>query len=135
MSKHPLGSRKLWMTIFAMFINAGAYYMEVNHLYSLISPEQITAFTALSRDFHWVTAMILSGYLGLQGILDWKNTTSSTISQVSSFISEKTDKNETIDKKEVIDQTIKKLDVHVEVLEEGVNAPALKPFGNHATED
>lgn len=135
MSKHRLGSRKLWMTLVAMFINAGAYYLEIQHLYSFITPEQITAFSALSRDFHYVTAVILTGYLGLQGVLDWKNTTSSTISQVSSFVSEKIDNKETIDKKEVIDQTIKKLDVHVEVLEEGVNGPELKPFGTHANED
>ena len=135
MSKHPLGSRKLWMTLVAMAINAGAYYLEVQHLYSFITPEQIAAFSSLSKDFHYVTAIILSGYLGLQSVLDWKNTTSSTVSQVTSFVSEKIDKNETIDKKEVIDQTIKKLDVHVEVLEEGVNAPALKPFGNYAAED
>lgn len=123
------------MTLVAMFINAGAYYLEIQHLYSFITPEQITAFSALSRDFHYVTAVILTGYLGLQGVLDWKNTTSSTISQVSSFVSEKIDNKETIDKKEVIDQTIKKLDVHVEVLEEGVNGPELKPFGTHANED
>ena len=135
MIKHRLGSRKLWMTLVAMVINAGAYYLEVQHLYSFITPEQITAFSALSKDFHYVTAIILTGYLGLQSVLDWKNTTSSTISQVSSFVSEKIDNKETIDKKEVLDQTIKKLDVHVEVLEEGVNGPELKPFGTHANED
>jgi hypothetical protein len=119
------------MTLVAMAINAGAYYLEVQHLYSFITPEQIAAFSSLSKDFHYVTAVILTGYLGLQSVLDWKNTTSSTVSQVTSFVSEKIDKKEKID----IDETIKALDVHVEVLEEGMNAPSLKPFGNYANED
>lgn len=117
------------MALVAMGINAAAYWTEVQYLYSFVTPEHINAFTGLSRDFHWVTALIISTYLGVQGVLDWKNTTSSTISQVSSFVSEK------IDKKEVVDETVKNLDVHVEVIEEGVNGPALKPFGTHANEE
>lgn len=117
------------MALAAMGINAAAYWTEVQYLYSFISPEQINAFIGLSRDFHWVTALIISTYLGVQGALDWKHNTSSALSQATNFVSEK------LDKKEVIDETIKKLDVHVEVIEEGINGPELKPFGTYASED
>ena len=122
-------SKKLWMALAAMGINVGAYWMEIQHLYAFVMPEQITAFTNLSRDFHWVTALIIATYLGVQGVLDWKHNTSSTVAQVANFVSEK------VDKKEVIDETIKKLDVHVGILEQGVNGPELKPFGGQASEE
>lgn len=129
MKKKPLMSKKLWMALAAMGINIGAYWMEIQHLYAFVTPEQITAFTNLSRDFHWVTALIIATYLGVQGVLDWKHNTASTVAQAASFVSEK------IDKKEVIDETIKKLDVHVDVIEQGVNGPELKPFGGQANEE
>lgn len=122
-------SKKLWMALAAMGINIGAYWMEIQHLYAFVMPEQITAFVSLSRDFHWVTALIIATYLGVQGVLDWKHNTSSAVGQVASFVSEK------VDSKKVVDETIKKLDVHVDVIEEGVNGPELKPFGTYANEE
>jgi len=117
------------MALAAMGINAAAYWTEVQYLYSFVTPEHINAFIGLSRDFHWVTALIISTYLGVQGVLDWKHNTASTLAQTANFVSEK------IDKKEVIDETVKKLDVRVDVIEEGVNGPELKPFGGHANEE
>ncbi len=88
------------MAITAMGINAAAYWTEVQYLYSFVTPEHINAFIGLSRDFHWVTALIISAYLGVQGVLDWRHNSSTAISQAASFVSEK------IDKKEVVEQTI-----------------------------
>jgi DNA segregation ATPase FtsK/SpoIIIE-like protein len=128
MSKFKI-SKKLSMALAAMGINAAAYWTEVQYLYSFVTPEHINAFIGLSRDFHWVTASIIMAYLGVQGALDWRHNSSTAISQAANFVSEK------IDKKEVIDETVKNLDVHVEVIEEGINGPELKPFGTHASEE
>lgn len=128
---HKLGfwnSRKLWMTLLAIILNSTAYWMEVRYLYTFISPEHITAFVGITRDFHFTTTAVLLAYLGVQGVVDWKHGTTSAVSSAASFIKEKIEES----REETTNQNV---NITTTVREFGVNAPELKPFGETAIGD
>lgn len=113
-------SRKLWMTSFGLGMLYFAYWREVNYLYSFQTPEHITAFTSITRDFMFAFTTAVLAYLGVSGVTEWKHGTTSVINQAASFV------------KEQKDQKIENIQ---HIIEEGKpGAPAVKPFSGNAVE-
>lgn len=120
-------SRKLVMTLIAIGINWAAYWTEVKYLYSFLIPEQIVAFSAMTRDFHWTLTASLLAYLGVQGALSWKHGTETALTQAVSHLGEKSEK------KEEVTQNI---NYNQHIIEEGVgNASETRPFSQSATHE
>ena len=112
------GSRKLWMTVAAFTLNWIAYWQEIRYLHSFVMPEQIAAFSGITRDFHWVVAAGLMAYLGVTGAIEWKHGTTSIISQAASLVSQKTE--------------TKTENTQRNIIEEGKpGAPATRPFSQN----
>lgn len=129
--KHKLGvfgGRKLWMTVIALISNSAAYWLELQYLYTFISPEHVTAFSAITRDFHWTMTAILLAYLGVQGAVDWKHGTTTAVSQAASYVKEKIESRSDENKTENIT-------MNENIKEYGIDAPELKPFGSAASGD
>jgi hypothetical protein len=127
-----ISSRKLWMTAFAMITLYLAYWRQVNYLYTFgtypsdIAQAMITAYIGITRDFMVAFTAVIASYLGIQGLVQWKHGTESTISQAASFVKQKVEEHKE-EKKEI------KLETYVK--EEGVNTDQPKPYAALATEE
>ncbi len=119
-----LCSKKLWMTVFGLLVLWFAYWKEINYLYSFTDPNQILAFTAVTRDFMFAFTAAVLAFLGVEGAVSWKHGTESVLNQAASFIQEKSDKTETINNN---------TNYNEHITEEGVgNASVNRPFGQLA---
>ncbi len=120
-----LCSKKLWMTVFGLLVLWFAYWEEINYLYSFTDPNQIVAFTAVTRDFMFAFTAAVLAFLGVEGAVSWKHGTESVLNQAASFVQEKSDKTETIANKNI--------NYNHNIIEEGVgNASATRPFSQPA---
>lgn len=82
------GYQRLILSSFGVAIIAGSWRWAVNHLYTM--PEHsIQGFTSITNNSFYVIAAIVIFMVTGRLIYDWKNTTSSTISQVAEHITEK----------------------------------------------
>lgn len=97
------GSRKLWMTAFVLCVLWAAYWKQVDYLYSFgtyadpLSGQMITAYVSITRDFMVAFTSALLGYLGINGVVQWRHGTQSVVQQVSEAVTRKEDITETID--------------------------------------
>ncbi len=72
-------SRKLWMTGFVLTVLWLTYQREVKYLHSFTDANQIIAFSALTRDFMVAFTAAALGYLGINGVVQWRHGSSSEI--------------------------------------------------------
>ncbi len=84
-----LASRKLWMTVFSLFINYGVYWGAVRCIYTFSEPAQLQVFLALTQAMLWTNSTILLAYLGIQGVTSWNNSTASVLSSIVNHSTEK----------------------------------------------
>ena len=97
-------SRKLWMTVFALWINWSVYWAIVYYIPTFLSPEQLSAFTSITTQFYWTNTTMLLAYLGINGITTWAQNTASSVQQVAqSVLSKSEHKEERIYKCEKLD--------------------------------
>lgn len=97
--KNFMLSRKLWMTIFGLFVLWLTFWKQIDYLFSFgtYEPEMagllIPAYTGLARDFMVAVTAIIGSYLGIQGLVQWRHGTESVVNQISETINKKEDIN------------------------------------------
>ena len=110
-------SRKLWMTFIGVGVILMTYWQQVNYLYSFTDPAQITAFSQMTQNAMIAITAMVSAYLGINGLIQWKHNTSAE--QILNSISEA--------KKEDITQTT--------TINENVNINVVKKFQEQYKDD
>lgn len=103
-------SRKLWATLISFFLIWFSHEKTINHLYSLTEPHQASALTTIYVATLSVLGVIVGAFLGTSA-LQSKFGISGAAQLISSSISEKTEKKETIDqnithKEIIVDETV-----------------------------
>ena len=88
-------SRKLWMTVFALWINWSVYWAIVYYIPTFLKPEQLTAFTSITTQFYWTNATMLLAYLGVNGLTTWGHSTASSVQQIAQNLVSKSEHRET----------------------------------------
>lgn len=68
-----LTSRKLWMTLVALWVAYAVYWASVACLYTFEKPEQLTAFVTLTQNYQYVVSIMLLSYLGIQTAANWSS--------------------------------------------------------------
>ena len=97
-------SRKLWMTVFALWINWSVYWAIVYYIPTFLTPEQLSAFVSITTQFYWTNTTMLLAYLGINGITTWSQNTASSVQQIAQNIVSKSEhKEERIYKCEKLD--------------------------------
>jgi hypothetical protein len=86
--RHKFFSRKFWMTVFAAATIYLVYNQSVGQLHDFNDPEHITAFTAINRDMMVAMSAIVLGYLGINGVVQWRHGTGAMIQQAAESIKE-----------------------------------------------
>lgn len=82
-------SRKLWMSITASGILYFGYWDMIKYLYTFTDAAQIATFQSLSTNFFWALTTIWLGYLGINGVTNWANSSSSSATAIAESITEK----------------------------------------------
>lgn len=120
-------SRKFLTTLFILCFIWICHEVTVNHIYSMWEPYQVAALNTMYIATLSAISAIGAAFLGFNTIQS-KFSVTSAAGLLGQAISEKSDRNENqnIKREETINENIK---------EEGVNAPELKPFGQHAVGD
>lgn len=88
-------SRKFVMTVFGLSCLWVVYWRQVNYLYSFagMSPEIVAAFVSITRDFMVAFTAAILAYLGVNGVVSWRHSTESVLSQtIESIKSEHTER-------------------------------------------
>lgn len=102
-------SRKLWMSLLASGVLYCSYWDMIKYLYTFQEPTQIVAFQALSTNYFWAITVIWLGYLGINGVTTWANSSSSMASLAAESVSQKIESTNTeinLSPKEVDDGSI-----------------------------
>jgi len=88
-------SRKLWMTVFALWINWSVYWAIVLYIPTFVMPEQLAAFVSITTQFFWTNTAIIFAYLGINGLMTWHQNTASSVQQIAQNIVSKSEHRET----------------------------------------
>ena len=88
-------SRKLWMTVFALWINWSVYWAIVYYIPTFLKPEQLSAFVSITTQFYWTNTTMLLAYLGINGITTWSQNTASSVQQIAQNIASKSESKHT----------------------------------------
>jgi len=84
-------SRKLWMTVFALWINWSVYWAIVLYIPTFVMPEQLAAFVSITTQFFWTNTAIIFAYLGINGLMTWHQNTASSVQQIAQNIVSKSE--------------------------------------------
>lgn len=117
--------QRLSLSLLGISVVAGMWRWAIFHLYTL-PDHSISSFNSITNNAFYVIGAIIIFMVSGRLIYEWKNETASTVIEQATHIAE-----EHLEKKEV--EVHKTVDVNVK--EQGINAPDIRPFSMSAIGD
>ena len=125
--------QRLFLSLTGLAIIAGMWRWATYHLYSLPEPT-LVAFASITNNAFYVIAAIVVFMVTGKLVYDWKNQTATTLIDQASHLTENRHEERREERKEEKTEN-QNINIEMNIKEAGINAPALKPFGQTAIGD